>query len=94
MSFLDLQVSREKEKFVATVSKKSTFSGMYAHSESFLSTVCKFGMVYTFAYCCFKFFSDWTSFMKNLVSETSFFENGYVCSLLKTTLKHLLASRS
>ena len=87
MSFLDLEVSREKEKFVATVYRKPTFSGMYAYFESFLSTACKFGMVYTLPYRCFKICSDWTSFMKNLVSETFFFENGYPLSFINNCFK-------
>ena len=50
LSFLDVEVSREKGKFVTTVYRKPTFSGLYTHFESFLPTVYKFGMVYTLAY--------------------------------------------
>ena len=57
LSFLD--VSREKGKFVTTVYRRPTFSGMYTHLESFLPTVYKFGMVYTLVIR--------QSFMKNLV---------------------------
>ena len=35
LSFLDVEVSREKGKFV-------TFSGVYSHFESFLQTLCRF----------------------------------------------------
>ena len=69
LSFLDVEVSREKGKFVTTVYRKPTFSGVYTHFESFLPTVYKFGMVYTLVYCCFKICSDWTKF-----HETSFFK--------------------
>ena len=54
LSFLDIEVSREKGKFVTTVCRKSTFSGVYTHFESFLPTIYKFGMVYTLAYRYFK----------------------------------------
>ena len=53
LSFLDVEVSREKGKFVTTVYRKPTFSGVYTHFESFLPTVYKFGMVYTLVYRCF-----------------------------------------
>ena len=66
MSFLDLEVSREKGKFVTTVYRKPTFSGVYTHFESFLPTIYKFGMVYTLAYRCFKISSDWTKFHEEL----------------------------
>ena len=45
LSFLDVEVSQEKGKFVTTVYRKPTFSGVYTHFESFLPTVYKFGMV-------------------------------------------------
>ena len=54
LSFLDIEVFREKGKFVTTVYKKPTVSGVYTHFESFLLTIYKFGMVYTLAYHCFK----------------------------------------
>ena len=66
LSFLDVEVSREKGKFVTTVYRKPTFSGVYTHFESFLPTVYTFGMVYTLVYRCFKIFSDWTKFHEEL----------------------------
>ena len=63
---LDIEVSREKGKFVTTVYRKPTFSGAYTHFESFLPTIIKFGMVYTLDYCCFKICSDWTKFHEEL----------------------------
>ena len=67
LSFLDIEVSREKGKFVTTVYRKPTFSGVYTHFESFLPTIYKFGMVYTLAYYCFKICSDWTKFHEELI---------------------------
>ena len=78
LSFLDIEVSREKGKFVTTVYRKPTFSGVYTHFESFLPTIYKFGMVYTLAYRCFKIYSDWTKFHEE--------------HLLITVLKHLWIS--
>ena len=66
LAFLDIEVSREKGKFVTTVYRKPTFSGVNTHFECFLATVYKFGMVYTLAYCCFKICSDWTKFHEEL----------------------------
>ena len=36
LSFLDVEVSRERNKFVTTVYHKPTFSGVYTHFDSFL----------------------------------------------------------
>ena len=65
LSLLNVEVSREKGKFVTTVYRKPTFSGVYTHFEGFLPTVYKFVMVYTLAYRCFKICFDWTKFIDN-----------------------------
>ena len=39
LSFLDVEISREKGKFVTTIYRKPTFSGVYNHFENFLPTV-------------------------------------------------------
>ena len=39
LSFLDIEVSRGKEKFVTTVYRKLTFSGVYTLFESFLPII-------------------------------------------------------
>ena len=51
--FLDVNVFREEGQFVTNVYRKTTFSGVYTHFESFLPATYKFGMVYTLAYRCF-----------------------------------------
>ena len=67
LSFLDIEVSREKGKFVTTVYRKPTFSGVYTHFESFLTTIYKFGMVYSSLIVVLKFVLIGPSFMKNSV---------------------------
>ena len=37
LSFLDVEVSRQESHFVKTVYRKPTFSGVYAHFESFFA---------------------------------------------------------
>ena len=58
LSFLHVEVSWEKGKFVTTVYRKPTFRDVFTHFESFLPTVYEFGMVYTLAYFCFKICSE------------------------------------
>ena len=52
-SFLDIEVIRAQGKFTATIYRKPTFSGVYSNSKSFLSSVYKFGIIYTLVYRCF-----------------------------------------
>ena len=49
LSFLDVKVSQQQGKFVTTVYRKPTFSGVYVLFDSFLPTDYKVGMIYTLA---------------------------------------------
>ena len=88
LSFLDIELSWEKENFETTVHRKPTFSGAYTHFESVLPTVYKFGMVYTLAYRSFKICSDWTKFHEELsFLKQVFLENGYPLSFIDNCFK-------
>ena len=88
LSFLDVEVSREKGKFVKTVYRKPTFSGVYTHFESFLPTIYKFGMVYTLAYRCFKICSDWAKFYEEFsFLKQVFLKNEYPLSFIDNCFK-------
>ena len=88
LSFHDVEVSREKRKFVTTLYRKPTFSGVYTHFESFLPTAYKFCMVYTLAYCCFKICSDGTKFHEELsFLKQVFLKNGYSLSFINNCFK-------
>ena len=50
LSFLDVEVSREGNKFATTVYRKTTFSGVYTYFDSFLPTKYKFSMIYTLVF--------------------------------------------
>ena len=67
LSFLDVEVIREQDKFTTTVYRKPTFSGVFSNFESFLPSVLKFGMVYTLVYICFRICSNWTQFHTELI---------------------------
>ena len=58
LSFLDVEVSREGNKFATTVYGKPTFSGVYTHFDSFLPTTYKFSTIYTLVFRCFSICSS------------------------------------
>ena len=93
LSFLYVEVSRQKGKFVTTVGRKPTFSDVYTHFDSFLPTDYKFSRIYTLAYRCFKICSDCTRFHEelNFLKHVSL-KNGYPLSFI--VLKWLLISWS
>ena len=74
LSFLDVEVIREQGKFTTTIYRKPTFSGVYSNFESFLPSVCKFGMVYTLLHRCFWICSNWTQFHTELMFLKGIFQ--------------------
>ena len=78
MSFLDVNIIGEKDKFTTSVYRQPTFSGIYTHFHSFLPSSNKIGLLHTLLYRCFWICSDWTKFHLELVKLTDVFKNnGY-----------------
>ena len=78
MSFLDVNIIREKDKFTTSVYCKPTFSRIYTHFDSFLPSSNKIGLLHTLLYRCFRICSDWTKFHLEVVKLTDVFKNnGY-----------------
>ena len=91
LPFLDVKVSIEEGKFVTTLYRKPTFSGVYTHFESFLPSTYKFGMIYTLVYRCFSLCSDWSKFHKELKTlKEIFLKNGYPLSYIDNCFKTFL----
>ena len=90
--FLDVEESREGNKFATTVYRKTIFSGGYTHFDSFLRTTYKFGMIYTLVFRRFSIFSNWTNFHNELAFlKDIFLKNGnpisYIDKIFKTILE-------
>ena len=64
---IDITIIREDKTFTISVYHKPTFSDVYTHFDSFLSSTYKFGTVYTLPYRCFRICSSWTKLDNALV---------------------------
>ena len=62
LSFLDVKIFRENDKFVTSVFRKETFSGVYTNFISFIPLEYKFGLVHTLLNRCFNLSSDFLKF--------------------------------
>ena len=67
MSFLNVQIIHEDKTFTTSTYSKPTFSAVYTHFDSFLSSTYKFGTVYTLAHRCLRICSSWTKIHNELV---------------------------
>ena len=50
LSFLDIEISRDKNQFITSVYCKPTFSGVFSHFDSFIPRSYKFNLVLTLTF--------------------------------------------
>ena len=62
LSFLDVNIFREKGKFVTNVYKKKTFSSVYTNFDSFIPEAYKTGLIKSLLSRCFNLCSDFVKF--------------------------------
>ena len=94
MSFLDVNMIREKDKFTTSVYRKPTFSRIYTHFDSFLPSSNKIGLLYTLLYTCFRIWSDWTKFHLEVVKLKDVFKNnGYPENFVNNCFKVFLDNK-
>ena len=62
LSFLDVLVSREEERFSTSLYRKPTFSGLYTNFDSFISVNYKRGLIYCLLFRVFTLTVDWKKF--------------------------------
>ena len=94
ISFLDVNIIREKHKVFTSVYCKPIFSGIYTHFDSFLPSCNKIGLLHTLLYRCFRISSDWTKFHLELVKLTAVFKNnGYPENFINNCFKVFLDNK-
>ena len=77
MLLLDVNVIREQGKFITSVYRKPTFSGVYTHFESFLPNTYKISVIYTLVNKCFQICSRWSMFHQQLILSREIFQKNY-----------------
>ena len=60
LSFLDVKVTREDNKFITSTYRKSTFSGVYLNFKSFVPTEYKHGLIFTLLFRTYTLCSNYT----------------------------------
>ena len=51
LSFLDIEISRDKNQLITSVYRKPTFSGVFSYFDSFIPRGYKFSLVLTLIFC-------------------------------------------
>ena len=78
LSFLDVKIFRENSKFVTSVFRKETFSGVYTNFISFIPLEYKLCLVHTLLNRCFNLSCDFLKFhheidkLKKILSKNTY----------------------
>ena len=75
LSFLDITVSRENNKFATSVYLKPTFSGVFTNLESFIPDMHKRGLIETLLHRSFRFCSSYQNFHREIETLKSIFKH-------------------
>ena len=75
LSILDITITRENNKFVTSVYRKPTFSGVFTNFESFLPEMHERGLIATLLHRGFRFCSSYDNFHRQIETLKSIFKH-------------------
>ena len=75
-SFWDVKITRQNRRFVTSIFRKATFSGLFTNYDSFISDTYKLGLVHTLLFLFFKLCSS----MENFHIEVELLKSIFKCS--------------
>ena len=77
LSFLDITITRENNKFVTSVYRKPTFSGIFTNFESFIPEMHKLGLIETLFHRNFRLCSSQENFNQEIETLKSIFKHNH-----------------
>ena len=91
ISFLDIKITRDNNKFMTSVYRKSTFSRVFSNFESFIPKSYKYNLLFTLLHRAFKLCSNFERFDQETDKFKTIFENnGYPKSFVDFCIKKYL----
>ena len=91
LSFLDIKISRENNKFVISVYRKPTFSGVFINFESFIPDIDKRGLIETLLHRSFRLYSKYENFHREIETLKAILKrNSYPHNLVNHCIKKFL----
>ena len=87
-SFLDVKITRQNKRFVTSIFRKATFSGVFTNYDSFISDTYKIGLVYKLLFRFFKNVSSMENFHIKVELLRSIFKcNNYPVNIIDQCIK-------
>ena len=90
-SFLDINITRQNNQFKTSVYRKSTFSGVFTHYESYVDQSYKKSLIFTLLFRCYSLCSDYTLFHLEVEKLREIFKkNSYPSSIIELSIRTFL----
>ena len=87
-SFLDVKITRQNKRFVTSIFRKATFSGVFTNFNSFISDTYKIGLVHVLLFRFFKISSSMDNFHIEVELLRSIFKcNNYPVNIIDQCIK-------
>ena len=91
LSFLDINIFCEKEKFVTNVYRKKTLCGVYTNFNSFIPETYKIGLIKSLLFRCFNLCSDFVKFHHKIsIIKSILYKNSYPRDFVDKCIKEFL----
>ena len=90
-SFLDVKITRKNKRFVTSIFRKATFSGVYTNYDSFILDTYKIGLLHTLLFRFFKICSSMENFHIEIEHLRSTVKcNNYPVNIIDQCIKKFL----
>ena len=90
LSFLDINIFREKGKFVTNIYQKKAFSGVYANFNSFIPQTYKTGLIKSLLFRCFSLCSDFVELHHEInILKIILYKNSYPRDFVDKCIKKI-----
>ena len=91
LPFLDINISRENDKFATNVYRKKTFSGVCTNFKSFIPETYQIGLIKSLLFRCFSFYSDFFKLHYEIDKlKIILYKNSYPRDLVEKGIKEFL----
>ena len=98
LSFLDIEISQNRNQFITSVYRNPTFSRIFLHFDSLIPRCYNFGLVSTLIFHSYSIYSSMELFHKEIIKLKEIFEkndydNNFLDNCLKTFLSKIYSKK-
>ena len=91
LSFVDILITKSESRFITSIYRKPTFSGIHLNFKGYIPDVYKFGLVNSLLFRTYKICSNWQIIHKEIKTlKGIWLKNGYPLKVINNCIKKFL----